>query len=92
MNILAYFFFFLSIGPEVEGLTLEDFLQFFCGARSPPLGGFNPVPTLFFYNGRLPAVSTCALELRVSRKCTSVGAFIADMVFGIKNAHGFGQV
>ncbi|XP_063957662.1 uncharacterized protein LOC135154678 [Lytechinus pictus] len=78
--------------PEVEGLTLEDFLQFFCGARCIPLGGFDMVPTIKFHNNMLPHVSTCSLELQINRKCAGAEAFIKDMVFGLKNAPGFGQV
>lgn len=40
------------------------------------------MPTLLFHNERLPQVSTCAPELRLSRKCTSVcaGPGLAKMV------------
>ena len=61
-------------------------MQFLCGCRQVPPGGFDAQPTIrFLVEGRLPTVSTCALWLFLPA-LEDEGEFVNAMVFAILNS------
>jgi len=82
----------------IHSISLAEILFFATGVKCIPPVGFSPSPSLTFLHDRevdgtlsaFPKANTCSccLELPVAHR--SYAAFTDAVVFGIKNAHGFG--
>ena len=86
----------VCVGDDVIQLQLKDIFQFMSGADCIPPLGFQRNMSLIFYDQEnnmtsLPYVSTCALQLALTRGHKDESSFSELMGKAIFGSFGFGK-
>ncbi len=78
---------------HVFQLNLSDILVFGTGAKVEPIMGFQPPLTIAFKDeGPFASANTCINTIYLPRQPMEYSEFVYNVVFGITNSAGFGQL